>query len=58
MPKKMTKAQVKRQLKTAQRALVNFFFDKIKYANSDVPMSEKSISEINKKLQLAQKRMK
>jgi len=58
MPKKMTKAQVRRQLKTAQRALVNFFFDKIKYANSDVPMSEKSISEINNKLKLALKRIK
>jgi hypothetical protein len=40
MPKKkLTKAQVKRKLKTCSNAMYDMILDKMGHANSDVPMT-------------------
>ena len=59
MPKKkLTKAQVKRKLKTCNNVLYDLFLDKMGHANSDVPFSTPKLLEFNKAMQSATKRMK
>ena len=59
MPKKkLTKAQVKRKLKTCTNAMYDMILDKMGHANSDVPMSLPKLMEMHKLLQNATKRMK
>ena len=59
MPKKkLTKAQVKRKLKTCNNGLYDLFLDKMGHANSDVPFSTPKLLEFNKAMQSATKRMK
>ncbi len=59
MPKKkLTKAQVKRKLKTCSNAMYDMILDKMGHANSDVPMSLPKLMEMHKLLQNATKRMK
>ena len=59
MPKKkLTKAQVKRKLKTCSNAMYDMILDKMGHANSDVPMSLPKLMEMHKLLQNAVKRMK
>jgi len=56
--KKLTKAQVKRKLKTCNNALYDLFLDKMGHANSDVPFGVPKLLELNKAMQSATKRMK
>jgi hypothetical protein len=59
MPKKkLTKAQVKRKLKTCANAMYDLFLDKLGHANSDVPMSQNKILDIHRQITNAQKRTK
>jgi len=59
MPKKkLTKAQVKRKLKTCANAMYDLFLDKLGHANSDVPMSQNKILDMHRQITNAQKRMK
>jgi len=59
MPKKkLTKAQVKRKLKTCSNAMYDLFLDKLGHANSDVPMSQNKILDMHRQITNAQKRMK
>ena len=59
MPKKkLTKAQVKRKLKTWNNAMYDLFLDKVGHANSDVPFSVAKLLDLNKALQSAVKRIK
>jgi len=59
MPKKkLTKAQVKRKLKTCANAMYDLFLDKLGHANSDVPMSQNKILDVHRQITNAQKRMK
>ena len=59
MPKKkLTKAQVKRKLKTVNNAMYDLFLDKMGPANSDVPFSTPKLLELNKAMQSAVKRVK
>ena len=54
MPKKkLTKAQVKRKLKTCNNALYDLFLDKMGHANSDVPFSTPKLLDLNKIMQSA-----
>ena len=51
MPKKkLTKAQVKKKLKTIMNASYDLVLDKMGHANSDVPMSLNAILELNRKV--------
>ena len=51
MPKKkLTKAQVKRKLKTCSNGMYDMILDKMGHANSDVPMSLNAILELNRKV--------
>ena len=56
--KKLTKAQVKRKLKTCANAMYDLFLDKLGHANSDVPMSQNKILDMHRQITNAQKRMK
>jgi hypothetical protein len=59
MPKKkLTKAQVKRKMKTIKNMIYDLFLDKFTYTNSDVPFSTTKILELNKIMHLATKRIK
>jgi len=59
MPKKkLTKAQVKRKLKTMSNALYDLTTDKIYQWNSDVPMSKNVLIDLTTKFERAFKRMK
>ena len=59
MPKKkLTKAQVKRKLKTCTNAMYDMILDKMGHTNSDVPMSLPKLMELHKAMQGAAKRMK
>ena len=59
MPKKkLTKAQVKRKLKTCVNAMYDLFLDKMGHVNSDVPMSQNKILDLHRQLTNAEKRMK
>jgi len=59
MPKKkLTKAQVKRKMKTCSNAMYDMILDKMGHANSDVPFSTPKLLEMNKIMQNATKRMK
>jgi len=59
MPKKkLTKAQVKRKLKTCTNAMYDMILDKMGHTNSDVPMSLPKLMDMHKALQGAAKRMK
>ena len=57
MPKKkLTKAQMKRKLKTCSNAMYNLYLDKLEHANSDVPMSLGKLYETYLNLRSAMKR--
>ena len=56
--KKLTKAQVKRKLKTCANAMYDLFLDKLGHANSDVPMSQNKILDMHRQITNAQKRVK
>lgn len=59
MPKKrLTKAQVKRELGKMQSAIGKMFVDRVNRPDSFVPMSEKSLLELNNKIRTAFKRVK
>ena len=59
MPKKkLTKAQVKRKLKTCSNMLYDLALDKMGHANSDVPMSLNKLLDLHKELRRAAVRMK
>jgi len=59
MPKKkLTKAHVKRKLKTCTNAMYDMILDKMGHTNSDVPMSLPKLMDMHKALQGAAKRMK
>jgi hypothetical protein len=59
MPKKkLTKAQVKRKLKTCGNMIYDLALDKMGHANSDVPFSLVKLMDLHKPLISAQKRMK
>ena len=59
MPKKkLTKAQVKRKLKTCTNSMYDMILDKMGHTNSDVPMSLPKLMDMHKALQGAAKRMK
>jgi len=59
MPKKkLTKAQVKRKLKTVNNAMYDLFLDKMGHSNSDVPFSTPKLLDLNKAMQSAIKRIK
>jgi len=59
MPKKkLTKAQVKRKLKTCNNAMYDLFLDKVGHGNSDVPFSVSKLLDLNKALQSSVKRIK
>ena len=59
MPKKkLTKAQVKRKLKTCTNAMYDMILDKMGHTNSDVPMSLPKLMDLHKAMQGATKRMK
>jgi hypothetical protein len=58
MPKKkLTKAQVKRKLKTIDNIMYSFIVDKM-LINSDVPISFNKLLELHKSIQSAFKRVK
>ena len=51
MPKKkLTKAQVKRKIKTAHSNIAALNIDKLTHADSNVKMSEKILTEIRNRL--------
>ena len=57
--KKLTKAQVKRKLKTCMNAMYDMILDRmIPQGNSDVPVSFAKLLDMHKVLQNAMKRMK
>ncbi len=56
--KKLTKAQVKRKLKTCSNMIYDLALDKMGHANSDVPMSLPKLMDMHKPLISAQKRVK
>ena len=57
MPKKkLTKAQVKRKLKTCTNAIYDLFLDKMGHADSNVSMSVPKLMEIHKIMMNATKR--
>ena len=59
MPKKkLTKAQVKRKMKTINNAIYDLLLDKFGHTNSDVPMAVPRLVELNKQLRTAAKRIK
>tara|TARA_Y100001951_G_C11145071_1_gene185857 strand:+ start:259 stop:438 length:180 start_codon:yes stop_codon:yes gene_type:complete len=59
MPKKkLTKAQVKRKLKTCANALYGLTTDKIYQWNSDVPISKNVLIDLTNKFERAFKRLK
>ena len=59
MPKKkLTKAQVKRKLKTCTTALYDLTVDKYGYGDSAVPMSFTKLVETHKAVMNSVKRMK
>ena len=59
MPKKkLTKAQVKRQVNAMNNAVYHLLIDKMGHADSLVPMSLPKLIDLNKALQSATKRMK
>jgi hypothetical protein len=59
MPKKkLTKAQVKRKLKTCTTAIYGLFNDKFAHADSLVPMSLPKILKLNNDLNNALKRVR
>jgi len=59
MPKKkLTKAQVKRKLKTCSNAMYDMILDKMGHANSDVPFSLPKLMDMHKQLNRALKRVK
>ena len=59
MPKKkLTKAQVKRKLKTCSNAMYDMILDKMGHTNSDVPISLPKLMEMHKALQSSTKRIK
>ena len=59
MPKKkLTKAQVKRKLKTVLNMMYDLLNDKMGHANSDVPMSIPKMLEMHKAIGNAWKRTK
>ena len=52
MPKKrLTKAQVKRKLKTCTNSMYDMILDKMGHTNSDVPMSLPKLMDMHKALQ-------
>ena len=59
MPKKkLTKAQVKRKLKTIANACYDMLIDRFGHGDSNVPMSYNKILEIHKAVMAAGKRVK
>lgn len=59
MPKKrLTKAQVKRELGKMQAAIGKMFVDRAYRPDSFVPMSEKTLLELNNKVKTAFRRVK
>ena len=57
MPKKkLTKAQMKRKLKTCSSAMYDLYLDKLGHVNSDVPMSLGKLYETYLNLRSAMKR--
>ena len=59
MPKKkLTKAQVKRKLKTVQRAKYDLVLDKLGHADSRVLINQCKLMDLNKSMLLAFKRVK
>ena len=59
MPKKkLTKTQVKKKLKTIMNASYDLVLDKMGHADSFVPMSEKVLLELNKKIRSTFMRVK
>ena len=59
MPKKkLTKAQVKRKLKTCTKALYDLFLDKFGHSNSDVPISQPKLLKLSDELNRAINRVK
>ena len=59
MPKKkLTKAQVKRKLKTMKQSNALMLNDKVYYLDSFVPMSVEKMFEFNKLMNSALKRIK
>ena len=56
--KKLTKAQVKRKLKTVLNMMYDLINDKMGHANSDVPMSIPKMLEMHKVVGNAWKRTK
>ena len=51
MPKKkLTKAQVKRKLKTIMNASYDLFLDKVGHVDSKVPMSLNKVLELNRSI--------
>jgi len=56
MPKKFTKAQQKKLLNTAKTALSKLLIEKIK--TSDGPMSVMALLDINKKIDMAMRKLK
>jgi len=56
--KKLTKAQVKRKLKTALNMMYDLMNDKFAYPDSHVPISVTKLFELHKPLQNAWKRVK
>ena len=55
--KKLTKAQVKRKLKTCMSSMYDLFLDKFGHSDSYVPISQAKLLEIQKVIGSAQKRM-
>jgi hypothetical protein len=59
MPKKkLTKAQVKRTVKTIISSMTRMFNDKIEHSNSDVPMSAKKLLDSIIAMQGVERRIK
>jgi len=56
--KRLTKAQVKREIGKMQSAIGKMFVDRVNRSDSFVPMSEKSLLELNNKVRTAFKRVK
>ena len=55
--KKLTKAQVKRKLKTASNVKYDLFLCKLGHADSMVPMSQNKILDIHRQITNAEKRL-
>lgn len=59
MPKKrLTKAQVKRKMKTCTNAVYDLVLDKMGHPNSDSPLGLPKLMELHKTLMAASKRIK